>query len=207
MTNPTITRWWWLRHAPVVNPDGIFYGQLDFPADLDGHVNVPGQAGRLPQEALWFTTPLVRTGQTAQALMSAADIAITPTLEPQFIEQDFGTWQGRKRADIYAEMSRDHPYWHSPATTAPPQGESFNTMAERVHTCIEAMNRRHAGQNLVVVAHGGPIRAAVALALNLDTDTASTSLSIDTLSLTRLDHIDDGESPVWVVETLNMKAT
>ena len=28
-----ITRWWWIRHAPVVVAGGKIYGQRDLPAD------------------------------------------------------------------------------------------------------------------------------------------------------------------------------
>lgn len=207
MTEVTVTRWWWLRHAPVLNPDGIFYGQLDFPADLSDTAAPHGQASRLPAEAHWIVTPLRRTTQTANALLSAAGMKIDLMSEPAFIEQNFGDWQGRKRADVFAALGIDNPFWKAPSATAPPLGESFNAMSTRVQTRIAQLNSLYRGHDLVIVAHGGPIRAAIALALNLDGDTASTCLAVDNLSLTRLDHIDDGESPVWVVETLNLKAT
>ena len=28
-----VTRWWWIRHAPVSNPRGRIYGATDVPAD------------------------------------------------------------------------------------------------------------------------------------------------------------------------------
>lgn len=207
MTEVVVTRWWWLRHAPVVNPDGIFYGQLDYPADLSDTAPARTQAGRLPADARWIVTPLRRTRQTAIALSAMAEIDPDLQSEPTLIEQNFGAWQGRKSADVYAEIGRDHPFWKAPSATAPPEGESFNAMMARVQRRIAQLNRAHAGENLVVVAHGGPIRAAVALALGLTGETAATCLSIDNLSLTRLDHIDDGQSPLWMVEAINMKPT
>lgn len=202
-----VTRWWWLRHAPVANPEGIFYGQLDFEADLSGSDLMMKQAQRLPTEALWFVTPLRRTRQTAEALQPAAGVDCPIKCEPALIEQDFGSWQGRRSAKVYAALGRDHPIWDAPSAFAPPNGESFEAMMARVQARIIEMIETHAGRDLVVVAHGGTIRAAMALALGLDAQTASTRLSVDTLSLTRLDHIDDGQSPIWLVEAFNAKPT
>ncbi|MEM8586754.1 MAG: histidine phosphatase family protein [Pseudomonadota bacterium] len=202
-----VTRWWWLRHAPVANPEGIFYGQLDFDADLGFSELIMKQAQRLPTEALWFVTPLRRTRQTAEVLQSAAGIECPIQCEPALIEQDFGRWQGRRSAEVYAALARDHPIWDAPSAFAPPNGESFEAMMARAQARIIEMTEAHAGRDLVAVAHGGTIRAAMALALGLDAQTASTRLSVDTLSLTRLDHIDDGQSPVWLVEAFNAKPT
>jgi len=52
--------------------------------------------------------------------------------------------------------------------------------------------------DVIVVAHAGTIRAALALALELSPDRAL-SFVIDPLSLTRLDRLDDG----WRVVTVN----
>ncbi|MEO1224542.1 MAG: histidine phosphatase family protein [Pseudomonadota bacterium] len=202
-----VTRWWWLRHAPVANPDGIFYGQLDFEADLSASDLMMKQARQLPAGARWFVTPLRRTRETAEALQSAAGVDCLTESEPALIEQDFGRWQGRRSADVYAAFGRDHPIWDAPSAFAPPHGESFEAMMARVQARIIEMTEIHAGRDLIVVAHGGTIRAAMALALGLDGQAASTRLSVDTLSLTRLDHIDDGESPVWLVEAFNVKPT
>lgn len=202
-----VTRWWWLRHAPVANPDGIFYGQLDFDADLGCSDLTRAQASRLPGGARWFVTPLRRTRQTAAALQSAAGVDCPTIAEPALIEQDFGSWQGRRSADVYADLGRDHPIWDAPSATAPPNGESFEAMMARVQARVAEMTEIHAGRDLIVVAHGGTIRAAMALALGLDAQSASTRLTVDTLSLTRLDHIDDGQSPVWLVDAFNVKPT
>src|SRR6478609_7609691 len=52
-----LTRWWWVRHAPV--PDGGFiYGQRDLDCDC-GDVEVFCVLGReLPADAVWVTSNL-----------------------------------------------------------------------------------------------------------------------------------------------------
>jgi alpha-ribazole phosphatase len=65
------------------------------------------------------------------------------------------------------------------------------------------MTATYAGRDVVAVAHGGTIRSAAALALGLDPE-AVLALSIDNLSLTRLDYIDDdGNGAAWRVVTIN----
>ena len=68
-----------------------------------------------------------------------------------------------------------------------------------------------AGADVVAVAHGGTIRAALALALGLDPERAL-ALAVDNCSLTRIDHIagpagshaqDGDRSGVWRVVRVN----
>ena len=67
----TVTRWWWIRHAPV--PDGgRIYGQSDLDCDC-GDVEIFRILAReLPRGAVWVTSNLARTRQTAAAILAAA---------------------------------------------------------------------------------------------------------------------------------------
>jgi alpha-ribazole phosphatase len=59
------TRWWWIRHAPVVNPEKKLYGQLDLDVDLSNREKLADLADRLPDSAVWITTSLQRARETA----------------------------------------------------------------------------------------------------------------------------------------------
>ena len=210
------TRWWWIRHAPV-DSGGRIYGQCDLSADCSDGERMAWLAALLPAGAVWVTSQLKRTHQTARAIRehlpdeSFADPALEPVVEPLFVEQHFGDWQGRGFHEL--ESIRDgawHRFWLAPADVAPPGGESFAEVVERVRRGVAALCERHAGRDIVAVAHGGTIRAAVALALDLTPDKAL-ALSIDNCSLTRLDRIDgaagshdaDGRE-VWRVSRVNL---
>ena len=66
-----LTRWWWVRHAPV--PDGGFiYGQRDLDCDCGDAEVFAMLARELPADAVWLTSNLVRTRQTAAAILAAA---------------------------------------------------------------------------------------------------------------------------------------
>lgn len=198
------TRWWWIRHAPVVNPDKLLYGRLDLAADTSDAAAVAALAVRLPRRAVWLHSPLRRTAETAAALLAAMGEAAVPAVEPALIEQDFGAWQGRPSREVYDALPRHHPFWSRPAAHAAPGGESFDALLQRVQPAIQALSDTHAKRDVVAVAHAGTIRAAAALALDLDGERAL-RLAVDTLSLTRIDRIRSSSGAAsWRVVALNL---
>ena len=67
------TRWWWIRHAPVRVDEGRIYGQRDLPCDCSDVRVFSALAAPLPRKAVWITSHLTRTRQTAQAILAAGD--------------------------------------------------------------------------------------------------------------------------------------
>lgn len=199
------TRWWWIRHAPVANPDGLIYGQTDVPCDTLDRARLRALATILPAGALLVTSHLRRARETATAL-AAAGLGLPEALvEADLAEQHFGAWQGRRRAEVYRELAEKHPFWLAPAATAPPGGESFTSLVRRASRAILRLTARHPGRDIIAVAHGGTIRAAIGLALTLEPDSAL-CFSIDNLSLTRLDHIGAADGGHWRVMSVNRPA-
>ena len=96
----TPTRWWLIRHAPVINPTGLIYGQHDIDCDVDDATIFRAVAETLPAGALWLQSPLGRTRRTAAAIRGAGVDGDTPIDEPRLMEQSFGDWQGRVRGEI-----------------------------------------------------------------------------------------------------------
>jgi broad specificity phosphatase PhoE len=202
-----VTRWWWIRHAPV--PDGgRIYGQSDLDCDCTDADVFRILARELPRGAVWATSNLVRTRQTAAAIL-AADAAgrfagVEPLVVPHFAEQHLGEWQGQERKAFYeARGVGTHTLWFAPADERPPGGESFADLVARVVPAIERLNAEHAGRDIVAVTHGGTIRAAVAHALGLPPQ-AALGFSTDNCSLTRLDHLSAGDGRgLWRVVAVN----
>ncbi len=69
--NVVTTRWWWVRHAPVRNDGGNIYGQSDLPCDTSDTYVFNAVAKVLPREAVWYSSNLMRTHQTAEAIWAA----------------------------------------------------------------------------------------------------------------------------------------
>lgn len=209
----TVTRWWWIRHAPVRGRAGRIYGNDDSPADCSDRSIFAALACRLPSDAIWVTSHLQRTQQTAQAILHAAgsdaEAARTWVIEPDIAEQSFGDWQGLTWEELRAERGGEHyAFWLSPATETPPGGESFDQVLQRVRPAVRRLTQAYSGRDIVAVAHGGSIRAALAQALAIDAERAL-SFAIDNCSLTRIDHVDDPDSSDprrgrWRVVTVNL---
>ncbi|MGH6954854.1 MAG: histidine phosphatase family protein [Alphaproteobacteria bacterium] len=205
MSEWVTTRWWWIRHAPVVDNGGRIYGQGDVPADLSDRLAFAALARAVPVDALWVTSHLARARDTASAIMAEGCPASEPLVERELAEQHLGSWQGEKRAEVFRRHADWRRLWIAPAAHAPPGGESFVQVVGRVTAAIERLTRAHAGRDIVAVSHGGPIRAALALALALEPE-AALAFAIDNLSLTRLDHVrerDSGTRSAWRVVAVN----
>ena len=204
MNDHLVTRWWWVRHAPAIRKGGAIYGNSEVPCDTSDTDAFRWLARRLPGDAVWVTSHLGRAKQTAAAIVNGGADAPEPLVEPGLGEQDFGDWQGR----TFEEVERDesiiyHKFWLAPARQAPPGGESFVEMIERVGAVVARLTEAHAGRDIVAVAHGGTIRAALAIALDITPDSAL-AFQAENLSLTRLDHVaGPGEGGDWRIVTVN----
>lgn len=205
---PVVTRWWWIRHAPVINGEGRLYGQEDLDCDVSETARFQALASHLPEDAIWMVTNLSRTHKTANAIRDAGIVGPEFIVEPDFAEQFFGHWQGLTWAEMEAlDATAYEDFWSDPSGNAPPAGESFEDLIERTASAVDRLTTRHAGKDIVCVAHGGSIRAAVAQALDLHHE-RGLSISIDTLSLTRIDHVEggvlNGTGKAWRVGGVNV---
>ncbi len=202
-----ITRWWWVRHAPVVGVNGVIYGSNDVDCDVSDGAAFKSLASRLPGEAVWVTSHLTRTEKTARAI-AAGGIPLPELLvEKDLGEQNFGDWQGLSWADMRNSNPKDYEaFWQDPTRMRPPGGESFADQIDRTGAVMARMTVEHEGRDIVAVAHGGTIRAALAIALKLEPEQGM-ALSIDTLSTTIIEHVEDGllrgAGGVWRVCCVN----
>lgn len=184
------TNLWLIRHAPVDGPRGVIHG-ADAPADVSDAAGFAALRANLPENAFAICSPARRTRETALAL------GLDPVGEDAFREQDFGAWTGRRHDDLVAELGdvyRD--FWKSPASNAPPGGESFVDQIGRAKAGLAGLPAGDA----VLVVHSGTIRAVLAIVLDLAPD-AALRFVIDPLSLTRIDRLDGG----WRVVAVNRR--
>jgi alpha-ribazole phosphatase len=202
----TVTRWWWVRHAPVIGVNGRVYGQDDLEADCADEAQFRHLAGMLPHDAVWLVSHLRRTHQTASAIFAARVTATVPApiITSALAEQHFGDWQGLTYAELEAKRGGAyHRFWHSPATERPPGGESFEDVVARVGDAMARITAEHAGRDIVAVVHGGTIRAALAIALGIDAERVL-GFAVDTCSVTRMDHLGSAtEGAAWRIVAVN----
>jgi broad specificity phosphatase PhoE len=205
LTDDPITRWWWVRHAPVTENQGRLYGSSDIPAEINNPIVFKALAKLLPSKAICVRSNLQRTQQTLSAIFAAGLTASEPTIEPNLAEQNFGNWHGHLYTAIPALAApHHHRFWFTTVQNRPPGGESYLDLISRVTEVIERLTLKHSGQDIIAVAHGGTIRAALGHALGLD-PTDYHSFETDNLSVTRIDH-EPGPGPErpWRIKYTNL---
>jgi broad specificity phosphatase PhoE len=198
------TRWWWIRHAPVREDGGCIYGQKDLACDTSDRIVFEAVGKILPRNAVWYASNLKRTHQTAQAIWAAG--FPTPSDMPHveaFAEQHLGELQGMNRAAFYASLPVG-THWLTGIDQPAPGGESFMDLYNRVCGAIVRINAAEAGRDIIAVAHGGTIRAAIALALGGQPD-KGLAFDIDNCSVTRLDHIASANFDGWRLPMVNQQ--
>ncbi|MEJ0018885.1 MAG: histidine phosphatase family protein [Acetobacteraceae bacterium] len=199
------TRFWLIRHALVEeNARAVLYGVMDVPLCettlLEQAPMYRALAARLPRPAVWKVTPLSRTRRTAEAVFVAGYPRTALGVEPGLIEQNLGEWQGLPHDDLPARLTLPkHAFWPLAGDERPPGGETMEDVIARVGEALEDLADRYPDQDVVIVSHGGAIRAAVAHCLRIGAANAL-HLSVQNLSLTRLERSEDGWRVVCVNE-------
>jgi alpha-ribazole phosphatase len=198
------TRWWWVRHAPVREDNGCIYGQQDLGCDTSDRVVFEAVAKVLPRGAVWVASNLKRTHQTAQAIWATGfpKPAVMPQ-EAAFAEQNLGEYQGMNRAAFLASQPIGST-WFGQIDQPAPGGESFMDLYNRVRGAIERINAAHTGRDIIAVAHGGTIKAAIGLALG-DQPAKGLIFDIDNCSVTRLDHLVSSGYSGWRLPMVNQQ--
>lgn len=198
------TRWWWVRHAPVREDNGCIYGQKDLGCDCSDRVVFDAVGRILPRNAVWYASNLKRTHQTAAAIWATG--FPKPVEMPHvnaFAEQHLGEWQGLNRAAFLASRPAGS-HWFAGIDEVPPGGESFMDLYNRARGAIEHINAEQAGRDVIVVAHGGTIRAAIGLALG-GLPEKGMAFDIDNCSVTRLDHLSSINHSGWRLPMVNQQ--
>jgi alpha-ribazole phosphatase len=209
MSNPAkpevvVTRWWWVRHAPVRNDGGNIYGQTDIACDTGDREVFEAVAKILPRQAVWVASSLMRTHQTAEAIWATGfpRPAAMPH-EAAFAEQHLGQWQGMNRAAFLASRPVGS-HWFAGIDEPAPGGESFMDLYNRTRGAIDRLNLEHAGKDVIAVGHGGTIKAAVGLALG-GLPEKGLAFDIDNCSVTRLDHFASSGKSIWRLPMVNQQ--
>jgi broad specificity phosphatase PhoE len=123
--------------------------------------------------------------------------------EADLAEQHLGQWQGMNRKAFLASRPVGS-HWFADIDEPAPGGESFMDLYNRVRGVIERLTAEHAGRDVIAVAHGGTIKAAIGLALG-NSPEKGLAFDIDNCSVTRLDHFESPDRSVWRLPMVNQQ--
>jgi len=86
-------------------------------------------------------------------------------------EVGFGVWEGRDRADLIADPNAGFEAFYNDPINCRPQGaEELESFIARVGEVMEELLIAYPDEHLLVVAHAGVIRAAIAYVIGLPAD-------------------------------------
>ena len=197
-------KWFLVRHGQTAyNLEGRAQGQSESPLNDAGVKQAQAIAERLRDEefAVCLTSDLRRVLDTAKPIVAGRDIRAIKS--KRLREKDFGDIEGK----TFAEVERESPelfrrLFADDPDFAPPGGESDRQLIERVAAEVDALTESGDipdGANILVVAHGGTIRALITHLMGLPPETLWRFL-ISNAGLSTLTAHDDGRA---VLESLN----
>jgi broad specificity phosphatase PhoE len=143
------------------------HGETDWNRDrrVQGHSDTPlndtgrGQARALADELAGarndavYSSDLLRAHETARIVAQQRGLGVTAIRDLR--ERHFGTWEGLTDAEIYErypEVNDGAPWGDA---------ETREEMAERVLGALRRIAETHPDQRVLVVSHGGPLRAVL----------------------------------------------
>jgi probable phosphoglycerate mutase len=76
------------------------------------------------------------------------------------MECSFGIWDGMSIDEVKERYPADYNSWVCSTSFAPPEGESYDSVALRVDAALSQIASEYPGQRVVVVTHNGTIKSA-----------------------------------------------
>lgn len=157
-----------MRHGQIESDEEKRYiGQSDLELAQEGIV----QAKRLYQTLMTidlekiYCSDLKRTQKTAEIIAEGREHL--PVLLPELREINMGAWEGKKFADIRAELPNEFERrGKDPANFCPSGGESFKDLYDRVIPVFERIING-TQKDILIVSHAGVNRVILAYALGL----------------------------------------
>jgi broad specificity phosphatase PhoE len=145
------------------NREGRFQGHANPPLNATGHAQAAKLAAELEgvELAAVYSSPLRRALETAQLV--AAEHGLEPVAVDALREVDVGSWQGLTRPEIETRYPEQLARWLD-YDQGWEDGESYEEMGRRAVAALLELAAAHAGERVLAVTHGGPIRAAFAFA-------------------------------------------
>jgi broad specificity phosphatase PhoE len=144
-------------------------GRADRPLTSRGQAQAARLAERLADIALdaVYSSDLTRARVTAEAVAHAHGLDVVQL--PELREVDVGSWEGLTREQAESRFPDGYQRWLA-GGTGWDDGESYGEMSARVLSAVDRIATERAGGRVLIVSHGGPIRAIHGAALGMDVE-------------------------------------
>ncbi|MFK8082971.1 MAG: histidine phosphatase family protein [Granulosicoccus sp.] len=198
-----------IRHGHTIwNDTGGVAGRTDIDLSESGREAVRKLSRTCSVSAppgLWYASPLLRTRETSRLLregISSSGALPDVTLDNRLVELDFGDWEGLTWQAVHQQYQQEMDRWGEDwVNRSPPNGETFAQQAARCTDWLtDMMSSEKDDQDVMVVSHGGSIRALVCYCLGWPLSRAM-SFNVDPATATTLDF--DRASGTFTVRKIN----
>jgi broad specificity phosphatase PhoE len=172
------------RHGQTAaNASGLLLGSGSDPELTDlGRQQAEAIGRALAGASRVICSPLRRTRDTAACIGAPIEI------DDRWAEISYGELEGKPFADVPADL---WARWRADPSFAPPGGESLAAVGERVAAACRDIAADAVTQDVVVVTHVSPIKAAAAWALEVGPE-ISWRLFVEVASIARVVITDRG---------------
>ena len=148
-----------VRHGETDwNRDRRFQGHADPPLNETGREQAHALAADLAGERiqLVYTSDLRRARETAEIVAARLEADVVALRELR--EIDVGEWQGLTWPEIEARYPEGARAWHEHGHGWE-TGETYDELGERVVSALRRIAADHPEERVLVIGHGGTIRA------------------------------------------------
>ena len=149
------------------NRDRRWQGHADRPLTELGRTQARELAQRLAHTDLdaIYSSDLRRAQETAEVVGRAQGLEVRTI--PGLREVDVGSWSGLTRAEAEQRYPEAYRRWLA-GEEGWDDGETYEELSDRVLAAVWEITAAHPGERVLVVGHGGSIRAIHAAALGVD---------------------------------------
>ena len=196
-----VTRLYLIRHGQVVNHHELRYnGHFDVDVTEKGIAQMVALSeflGKVPIKAM-YSSDLRRAFKGAEII--GAGLNIRPVKVHALKELHLGRWEGLTREEAVERFPEEaHFTFRNLATSKVKGGESLRELTERIIPALDNIIKKHNGESVCIVAHGGVNRVILCDAMGLPIENFF-RIEQDFGCLNVIDYFDDG---VKVVKLLN----
>lgn len=185
-----------VRHGrTAINVGNKLQGRIDHPLDEVGRQQATEIASVLKVIDRVISSPLIRATQTADAFGLPVEV------DPRFIELDYGDFDGMLQKDVPSPTWKE---WRRDNHFRPPNGETLAELDLRVREALSELFDEARNNNIVIVSHVSPIKAAIAWTIGTDVG-SSWRMLLDRASISRIEITENGPSMRGFNDTSHLK--
>lgn len=175
-----------LRHGQTEwNNQSRYQGQTDISLNEAGRDQAESAAPRMSAYSIdaVYASDLKRAWETAEIVSRGTGLEVRP--DPRLREMSFGVFEGLTFDEINEQWPNELSAWITDRSNTPPEGEPKDQFVGRLKEFLADIEANHQDEVVLIVSHGGPLKAIIRLLLGLN-GSARWTFKLSNCSLTEI---------------------